>query len=156
VNFEKYYLYSFIGQVAVAVGGGGGTIAYRAPELLRGISVDKVSSVRFDKADVYSIGVTLWQLLSRRTPFTNIFDSSNAIMWNVVIFGARPDGTSTKQGLQEEQQIIHTPEMVIFSSRFALPLLLTMRQDILPMQSVTSCSLRQTYLHRFNSAFLLP
>lgn len=40
----------------------GGTIAYRAPELLRGKQLTL-------KADVYSFAITLWQLLTREAPF---------------------------------------------------------------------------------------
>lgn len=75
-----------------AVAGGAGTVIYRAPELMNvtsGRGVDQCS----DKADVYSLGVLLWQLLSRRIPFAE-FDSPMTVMYNVVKYSARPDGTT--------------------------------------------------------------
>ncbi len=40
-----------------------GTFAYRAPELLRG-------EAPCARADVYSLGVTMWEMLSRRQPYS--------------------------------------------------------------------------------------
>lgn len=58
-----------------------GTFAYRAPELLRG------EPPTF-KADVYSYGVTLWQLQSRETPFCN--QNPHVVIFGVVANGLRP------------------------------------------------------------------
>lgn len=58
-----------------------GTFAYRAPELLRG------EPPTF-KADVYSYGVTLWQLRSRETPFSN--QNQHVVIFGVVANGLRP------------------------------------------------------------------
>ena len=77
-------------HLVTVVGGGQGTVIYRAPELLMTSREDRCS----DKADVYSFGVLLWQLVSRRTPFAGDFDSPMAVMYNVVKYRARPDGSS--------------------------------------------------------------
>lgn len=58
-----------------------GTFAYRAPELLRG------EPPTF-KADVYSFGITLWQLKSRETPFVN--QNQHVVIFGVVANGLRP------------------------------------------------------------------
>ncbi|XP_045157467.1 serine/threonine-protein kinase mos-like [Mercenaria mercenaria] len=58
-----------------------GTFAYRAPELLRG------EPPTF-KADVYSYGITMWQMKSRETPFTN--QNQHVVIFGVVANGLRP------------------------------------------------------------------
>ncbi|XP_050403259.2 serine/threonine-protein kinase mos [Patella vulgata] len=58
-----------------------GTFAYRAPELLRGGAPTLV-------ADVYSYGVTLWQLLSRETPYSN--QNQHVVIFSVVSKHLRP------------------------------------------------------------------
>ena len=58
-----------------------GTFAYRAPELLRG------EPPTF-KADIYSYGVTLWQLKNRETPFSN--QNQHVVIFGVVANGLRP------------------------------------------------------------------
>ena len=57
-----------------------GTYAYRAPELLRG------EPPTF-KADVYSYGITLWQMRSRERPFGNM---NYQIVLYQVVKGLRP------------------------------------------------------------------
>jgi len=58
-----------------------GTFAYRAPELLRGECPDT-------KADIYSFGITLWQMESRQTPYDG--HEPHAVVFNVVAYNARP------------------------------------------------------------------
>jgi len=58
-----------------------GTFPYRAPELLRGESPDT-------KADIYSLGITLWQMESRQMPYAG--HEPHAIVFNVVAYNARP------------------------------------------------------------------
>jgi len=57
-------------------------MAYRAPELLRGGAVTPA-------ADVYSLGVTLWQLRSRAAPYAG--RDSHALVFAVVAYHDRPD-----------------------------------------------------------------
>jgi serine/threonine protein kinase len=94
--------------------GGCGTLQYRAPELLSpagkalldGCQIsngDCDGARRMLKADVYSFGVTLWQLVTRQTPFAGVFDSPLAIAYNVVKYRARPDGTSTNPFRQQDE-----------------------------------------------------
>ena len=59
-----------------------GTFAYRAPELLRG------EAPSF-KADIYSIGVTLWQMLSRENPYGS--ENQHVVIFGVVAYNLRPD-----------------------------------------------------------------
>lgn len=59
----------------------GGTYTHRAPELLRGEDVTP-------GADVYSFGVTLWQLLTREPPYEG---ERQHILYAVVAFNLRPD-----------------------------------------------------------------
>ncbi|KAK3090563.1 hypothetical protein FSP39_012722 [Pinctada imbricata] len=58
-----------------------GTFAYRAPELLKGESPSK-------KADIYSFGITLWQMLTRENPFAN--ENQHCVIFSVVAYGKRP------------------------------------------------------------------
>ncbi|XP_066518620.1 proto-oncogene serine/threonine-protein kinase mos [Hoplias malabaricus] len=59
----------------------GGTYTHRAPELLRG---ERVTA----RADVYSYGVTLWQLLTREPPYRG---ERQYVMYAVVAQGLRPE-----------------------------------------------------------------
>ncbi|ELU18820.1 hypothetical protein CAPTEDRAFT_63964, partial [Capitella teleta] len=58
-----------------------GTVAYRAPELLRG-------EAPCAKADIYSFGVTLWQMLTCETPFFG--ENAHVVIFGVVSQNMRP------------------------------------------------------------------
>lgn len=58
-----------------------GTFAYRAPELLRGLDPTA-------KADIYSFGIVLWQLLTRDVPYA--MESQHVVIFRVVAQGLRP------------------------------------------------------------------
>lgn len=58
-----------------------GTFAYRAPELLRGEAPTR-------KADIYSFGITLWQMLYRNSPYGN--ENQHVVIFGVVAYGNRP------------------------------------------------------------------
>ncbi len=59
-----------------------GTLFYRAPELLRG-------HLPTAKADIYSLGITMWAMLTRETPYQGEGDQ-HAIIFQVVSRGRRP------------------------------------------------------------------
>ncbi len=63
-----------------------GTLSYRAPELLKG---DFPSS----KSDLYSLGICLWQLLTRQKPYgaENLY----VVIFGVVAYNMRPTLTKT-------------------------------------------------------------
>ncbi|XP_074643815.1 serine/threonine-protein kinase mos-like [Tubulanus polymorphus] len=58
-----------------------GTFAYRAPELLRG---DSPTSL----ADIYSFGITLWEMLTRERPYGA--ENPHVVIFGVVAYGLRP------------------------------------------------------------------
>lgn len=58
----------------------GGTYTHRAPELLRGEALSP-------KADVFSFGVTAWQLVTREQPYAG---DRQHVMYAVVAHGLRP------------------------------------------------------------------
>ena len=58
-----------------------GTFAYRAPELLKGKSVTSA-------ADVYSLGICLWQLWSREFPYNGM--NQHAVIFRVCASSLRP------------------------------------------------------------------
>ncbi|XP_070194172.1 serine/threonine-protein kinase mos-like [Littorina saxatilis] len=58
-----------------------GTLAYRAPELLRGLRP-------CPRSDVYSLGVTLWQMRTRRGPYEGL--PPHAVVYQVVSNNLRP------------------------------------------------------------------
>lgn len=72
-----------------------GTIRYMAPELLRGL--DGIT----DLADVYSFGVTMWQLSEGKDPYESIA-SNEAVAYNVVKKKIRPDSVTTAEILRSE------------------------------------------------------
>ncbi|DBA13429.1 TPA: hypothetical protein GDO54_018625 [Pyxicephalus adspersus] len=59
----------------------GGTYSHRAPELLRGEPVTT-------KADIYSFGVTLWQMVARELPYTG---DRQCVLYAVVAYDLRPE-----------------------------------------------------------------
>lgn len=78
-----------------------GTIRYMAPELLRG-----VGSVN-EMADVYSFGITMWQLSENKDPYHTI-TSNEAVAYNVVKKKLRPDSVTTGEILRSEPVMIPT------------------------------------------------
>ncbi|XP_015208894.1 proto-oncogene serine/threonine-protein kinase mos [Lepisosteus oculatus] len=58
----------------------GGTYTHRAPELLKG------ENASF-KADIYSFGITFWQLMTRGQPYTG---DRQAVLYAVVAYDLRP------------------------------------------------------------------
>lgn len=59
-----------------------GTYAYRAPELLKGESPST-------KADIYSYGICLWQMLNREQPYGN--ENQHVVIFGVVAYQLRPE-----------------------------------------------------------------
>ncbi|XP_058459085.1 uncharacterized protein LOC131435335 isoform X2 [Malaya genurostris] len=72
-----------------------GTIRYMAPELLRGMG--NISEM----ADIYSFGITMWQLSEGRDPYDSI-SSNDAVAYNVVKKKLRPDSVTTADILRTE------------------------------------------------------
>ncbi|KAM4688935.1 proto-oncogene serine/threonine-protein kinase mos [Discoglossus pictus] len=58
----------------------GGTYTHRAPELLRGEPVTI-------KADIFSFGITLWQMVTREMPYTG---DRHSVLYAVVAYDLRP------------------------------------------------------------------
>ena len=58
-----------------------GTFAYQAPEVLRG-------QAPCTKADIYSLGVTLWQLATRTQPYYR--QNQHVVIFGVVAHHLRP------------------------------------------------------------------
>ncbi|TRY94668.1 hypothetical protein DNTS_021573 [Danionella cerebrum] len=58
----------------------GGTFTHRAPELLKGEEVSP-------RVDVYSFGITMWQLLTREAPYEG---DRQCILYAVVAYNLRP------------------------------------------------------------------
>jgi len=61
----------------------GGTLNYMSPEILMGGEVD-------EKADVYSFGMVLWELVSERVPWRNELNSLDEYKITVGVSGKRP------------------------------------------------------------------
>ncbi|XP_020902892.1 serine/threonine-protein kinase mos [Exaiptasia diaphana] len=70
-----------------------GTYAYRAPELLRG-------DCPTTKADIYSYGICLWQMLTREHPYGN--QNQHVIIFGVVAYQLRPTLTSLDVQARDE------------------------------------------------------
>uniref|UniRef100_A0A182SFS7 Protein kinase domain-containing protein n=1 Tax=Anopheles maculatus TaxID=74869 RepID=A0A182SFS7_9DIPT len=69
-----------------------GTIRYMAPELLRG--QHRTEGGFTERADIYSFGVTMWQLDEGRFPYEEI-TCNEVIAYNVVKKGLRPDSITS-------------------------------------------------------------
>ena len=69
-----------------------GTYAYRAPELLRGESPST-------KADIYSFGICLWQMLTRERPYGN--ENQHVVIFGVVAYQLRP---ALSEGVTGDEQ----------------------------------------------------
>ncbi|XP_052899040.1 proto-oncogene serine/threonine-protein kinase mos [Anopheles moucheti] len=69
-----------------------GTIRYMAPELLRG--QHRTRGGFTERADIYSFGVTMWQLDEERFPYEEI-TCNEVIAYNVVKKGLRPDSITS-------------------------------------------------------------
>ncbi|XP_052873867.1 proto-oncogene serine/threonine-protein kinase mos [Anopheles cruzii] len=72
-----------------------GTIRYMAPELLRSVVLGGGVTPR---ADIYSFGVTMWQLNEERPLPYEEFGSNEVVAYHVVKKGLRPDSASTALG----------------------------------------------------------
>ena len=59
-----------------------GTYAYRAPELLKGQEPTA-------KADIFSFGICLWQMLTRKQPYGN--ENQHVVIFGVVAYQQRPE-----------------------------------------------------------------
>ena len=72
-----------------------GTLSYRAPELLRG---DPPTT----KADIYSLGITLWQMASGYLPYSG--QNQHVVAFGVVAYNLRPEsGIPMCSSSQSEQ-----------------------------------------------------
>ncbi|XP_061613627.1 proto-oncogene serine/threonine-protein kinase mos [Phyllopteryx taeniolatus] len=58
----------------------GGTYTHRAPELLKGEGIS-------DKSDIFSFGITMWQLITREQPYTG---DRQHVLYAVVAHNLRP------------------------------------------------------------------
>lgn len=72
-----------------------GTIRYMAPEQLRG------TAGVTEAADIYSFGITMWQLSEGKDPYDSIV-SNEAVAYNVVKKKLRPDSVTTVAILRSE------------------------------------------------------
>ncbi|CAH1969406.1 unnamed protein product [Acanthoscelides obtectus] len=60
-----------------------GTLIYAAPELLMGCWPT-------EKCDIYSLGITFWQMKSRKSPYSE-YENMETIIYKVVKFNLRPE-----------------------------------------------------------------
>lgn len=72
-----------------------GTFAYRAPELLKG-------EVPTTQADMYSMGICLWQLLTREQPYGS--ENLYVVVFGVVAYNLRPIVPSTDNKILREYE----------------------------------------------------
>ncbi|XP_056439902.1 proto-oncogene serine/threonine-protein kinase mos [Gadus chalcogrammus] len=68
------------GSVTPCLQNVGGTYTHRAPELLKGESITP-------KADIFSFGITLWQLITREQPYPG---DREHVLYAVVAYNLRP------------------------------------------------------------------
>ncbi|XP_058828849.1 dual specificity protein kinase zak2 [Topomyia yanbarensis] len=126
-----------------------GTIRYMAPELLRGMG--NISEI----ADIYSFGITMWQLSEGKNPYGSIA-SNEAVAYNVVKKKLRPDSVTTADILRTEPvtiptrkiNLLHTPE---FRARKNSDNTLEMSHANLKPNGNSTMSLRSNILTSANS-----
>ncbi|XP_034145317.1 proto-oncogene serine/threonine-protein kinase mos [Esox lucius] len=80
---QKLELGSDLSSLTPQMSHGGGTYTHRAPELLKGEDVSP-------KSDIYSFGITLWQLITREQPYTG---DRQYVLYAVVAYDLRPSVT---------------------------------------------------------------
>ena len=76
-----------------------GTFAYRAPELLKGETPSP-------KADIYSLGICLWQLLTREQPYGS--ENLYVVVFGVVAYNLRPRVPSVDKTSCHYQQLVES------------------------------------------------
>ncbi|KAI3355091.1 hypothetical protein L3Q82_017862 [Scortum barcoo] len=76
----------------------GGTYTHRAPELLKGEGVSP-------KADIFSFGITLWQLITREQPYTG---DRQHVLYAVVAHNLRPCVQQHPAFLSEQGRLCRT------------------------------------------------
>ena len=76
-----------------------GTFAYRAPELLKG-------EPPTPKADIYSLGICLWQLLTREQPYGS--ENLYVVVFGVVAYNLRPRVPSGDATSCHYQQLVES------------------------------------------------
>lgn len=76
-----------------------GTFAYRAPELLKGETPSP-------KADIYSLGICLWQLLTRERPYGS--ENLYVVVFGVVAYNLRPRVPSVDKISCHYQQLVES------------------------------------------------
>lgn len=76
-----------------------GTFAYRAPELLKGETPSP-------KADIYSLGICLWQLLTREQPYGS--ENLYVVVFGVVAYNLRPRVPSLDKTSCRYQQLVES------------------------------------------------
>ena len=85
-----------------------GTFAYRAPELLKG-------EPPTTKADIYSLGICLWQLLTREQPYGS--ENLYVVVFGVVAYNLRPtvpsDGQEILQGYKQLLESLWQPNPTV-------------------------------------------
>ncbi|XP_017960927.1 proto-oncogene serine/threonine-protein kinase mos [Drosophila navojoa] len=69
-----------------------GTLRYMSPEALRSLPLSSAS-------DIYSLGITMWQLQSRRLPFHTL-NCNESIAYQVVKHDLRPDNYALLESLK--------------------------------------------------------
>lgn len=90
-----------------------GTWYYRAPELFRGDKTffeRNVESVSF-KCDIYSLGIVMWQLLTRESPYHEYHENPQVIVYQIVSKNLRPQFPS----LIEDPAICNTDNQILKS-----------------------------------------
>ncbi|KAH8410505.1 hypothetical protein KR215_010381, partial [Drosophila sulfurigaster] len=70
-------------ELATKMSNGVGTARYMAPEIVEG-------SKYTEKCDVYSFGIILWEVISRKKPFYNLENKTSYFILNKVIEGKIP------------------------------------------------------------------
>ena len=98
-----------------------GTYAYRAPELLKGESPTT-------KADIYSLGVCLWQMLTREQPFGN--ENQHVVIFGVVAYQLRPELSEEITGDEQYVNLIRQCWQAEPKLRPAASEIVTRLQDI--------------------------
>nr|XP_046227951.1 proto-oncogene serine/threonine-protein kinase mos [Scatophagus argus] len=76
----------------------GGTYTHRSPELLKGEAVSP-------KADIFSFGITLWQLITREQPYTG---DRQHVLYAVVAHNLRPSTQNQPVFLSEQGRLCST------------------------------------------------